>query len=203
MVLNSKVVGPTLQFLDVNFFYGPHKVTKIVDLGAGEGWLSYWLRKMVKDSLIGPYKTQIDAIELFDGFIPALKKQYYSNVFHEDITLFYEKFVNYDLIISLECIEHITKDKIIPILKYLLAHNKFIFLSTPNGFTDGGEHEGNPYQKHQTGFTKEDAKALGLKYKIIDTQLYMYSKELKWHLHPWFVRLRRKLLPAKIRKLLI
>lgn len=198
-MLNHTVIGPVLDFLDHNFYKQDRKITKILDLGAGEGWLSYWLRIMLKDSLVSPQYI-IDAIELYEPFIETLQtKAFYTNVYHENILSYYKELQKYDLVVGLEVLEHLPKPAALDILQYLIIHNKYVFFSTPDGFRDGGDYHNNPYQEHRCGFTKQDAKQLQLRHTVIRNQLYLYSKDLEFPKYTILIALRRKLLPARLR----
>ena len=66
----------------------------------------------------------------------------------------------------LDVIEHMEKDK----AKELIAKvtkwaKKKVIVSTPNGFVQQAELDGNPLQKHLCGFTSDDLNSMGFKCK--------------------------------------
>jgi hypothetical protein len=200
---DSHVLKYVIQFLDHNFYY-KQNITSVLDLGAGEGWLSIWLRYlfMEQPSDRKTWNHKINAIEIYSPYLYSLNRQYYSNVFNEDIFQS-DKLSGYDLVIGLEVLEHIPKEKALELVQYLQENNKYVFFSTPDGFREAPLHHGNPYQKHLSGFSKQDFTKLGFKTVIKDNlYLFIFSKELEWSL-PFFIRLRRIIIPEIIRKRII
>jgi 2-polyprenyl-3-methyl-5-hydroxy-6-metoxy-1,4-benzoquinol methylase len=199
---DSHVISHIIRFLDHNIYFRPNKlnIKSILDLGAGEGWLSIWLRYLMDEqpSNRNTWKTEINAIELYTPYNASLMRQFYSNVYLQD--LFEVNISNYDLIIGLEVLEHIDRSKAKVLIRQLQNDNKYFLFSTPKGFREAPLHHGNPHQEHVSGWTNQDFHDLGLKTKIIDgLYLFAFSSEFEWDLQ-LHKKIRRKVVPERIRK---
>lgn len=72
--------------------------------------------------------------------------------------------VPFDVVTMIHVIEHLEKDEGIKVLQKLESiSSQFIFVETPNGYTEQGEDYGNPFQKHLSGWEAFDFTALGFK----------------------------------------
>ena len=68
----------------------------------------------------------------------------------------------YDIIVALDLIEHLEKDKGKILLEKLINISKnIIFIYTPNGYLPQKGTKQNPYQAHKSGWTYDDFKSYG------------------------------------------
>ncbi|HWA51990.1 MAG TPA: methyltransferase domain-containing protein [Patescibacteria group bacterium] len=76
----------------------------------------------------------------------------------------YYKDNSFDATVALDVVEHFTKKKALKLIASMekIAAKKIIIL-TPNGFVKQGEYGDNPYQRHFSGWTKEEFERMGYK----------------------------------------
>lgn len=73
---------------------------------------------------------------------------------------------SFDCVIAADLIEHMTKEEGMKLLKMMeRIAKKRVVVVTPNGFIEQGEHEGNPWQVHKSGWTVKDMESRG--YEVI------------------------------------
>lgn len=103
-----------------------------------------------------------------DAFLPALEQSRQHAIHHDyrllDLlqldTAFAPK--SFDVVLASDVIEHFEKAdglRLIQLMEQLARKKVIIF--TPNGFQPQGECDGNPYQRHRSGWTVEEMRALG------------------------------------------
>lgn len=127
--------------------------TSVLDVGCGT---SSPLRELPKSF----YSVGVD---IFTLTILALKtiKSYDDLVLADGRHLPFKDKV-FDIVLSLEVIEHMTKQEGHLFLSNLsrLAKKKLL-VSTPSSFLPQGEYNNNVYQKHLSGWSSDEFKALG------------------------------------------
>jgi len=69
---------------------------------------------------------------------------------------------SFDAVVSLEVLEHLSKEQGTKLISSMESiAEKVVLLTTPNGFVEQEELEGNPFQRHLSGWTPEEFEALG------------------------------------------
>jgi len=69
---------------------------------------------------------------------------------------------SFDAVVALEVLEHLPKDQGSALLSAMeTIASKAVLLTTPNGFVEQEELEGNPFQRHLSGWVPEEFRALG------------------------------------------
>ncbi|CAN5302310.1 hypothetical protein BH10PAT1_BH10PAT1_3090 [soil metagenome] len=129
----------------------------VLDVGCGE------------DSPIRNVKETFKS-EGVDVFNPALdksrKKKIHDSYKKADLNklLNFYKQDSFDATIALDVVEHFPKDKALKLISSMekIANKKIIIL-TPNGFVHQGEYGNNPFQRHYSGWTKDEFEKLGYK----------------------------------------
>lgn len=141
------------------------KNTTILDVGAG--WGKY--RK-----LLPTYK--MDAVEIWQPYIEQDKlEKLYDKVFNVDICDLHD--VNYDVIIMGDVLEHIERERAVPLIEKLKNSCKQLYVVVPYQYHQGEVH-GNKYEIHlQDDLTDELVKELyGLKLFARDDMKGVYIK---------------------------
>lgn len=124
--------------------------TTILDVGAGHGkwgvlcaeYLKYWCG-------ITP---QIDGVEAFPGYDSPVHA-IYRKMYHDDVLNMLDQFGNYDLILGLEVIEHMTRQDG---LRFRNAIKNRYIISTPSYWNPPGATGGNEYDRHLSLWTGSD-----------------------------------------------
>jgi len=103
-----------------------------------------------------------------DGFLPSIETarkqgihtEYRQSKLMEVDNLFSER--EFDVVVGLDVIEHFEKPQGLALIQKLekLARKRVV-LFTPNGFVPQEPVDGNEYQRHLSGWTVEEMKALG------------------------------------------
>lgn len=130
--------------------------SSILDVGCGTG-------SPLKDiSLSAGYKVGVDAFE--EAIEESRKQQIHHDYHQENIlkidTLF--KPNSFDCVIALDLIEHLTRDEGMELIEKMeRISSRKIIIFTPNGFIPQGDHRGNPWQAHKSGWHVSDFRQLG------------------------------------------
>lgn len=141
----------------------------ILDVGPGVGTYS---------DLLKPYHYQLDALEIYDGYVLAYElESKYNKVYVDSIVNF--DVTNYDLVILGDVLEHLTIEdahSVIDRCKNVLVAVPYNCPQSPVDFWDKGYHLVNPYEEHlQADLTP---KTMLLRYPKLEllwsNQLYGY-----------------------------
>ena len=137
-------------------------VNSILDIGAGFGKYGIFLRERydVRFKRVHPstWRTRIDCVEIWKPYISAIHAVVYDNIFVKDIFKFCKQLESYDVILMIECLEHMPKWKGKKVLRALSERaNKLLIVSFPTHFK-GGENKDwdNPYEEHRCLWTKDE-----------------------------------------------
>ena len=138
----------------------PEKTASILDLGCGYGGLA--LRLRVQNEFTGI----IDGLDIFKPWVKQLSKlNLYNHVFHGDILeLDTVPLEEYDLIVCLETVEHVSREDGLRIIEELKERSRNVIISTPCTTCKKidvrhrrGKHStGNLAMKHKSGYTPND-----------------------------------------------
>ena len=104
-----------------------------------------------------------------------------------DLTKYY-KYKSFDGIIAIDVIEHFEKKEALVLLKQMekIARKKIILL-TPNGFVSQKHHDDNPYQKHKSGWRKNDLVLQGYKVYGLRGLKYIRKELATLKYKPWII----------------
>lgn len=163
-------------FVDIgNFFYYRmlekelSSCKTVLDVGCGA------------DSPLGKIRKKFRSagIDIFERCIIESKKKKIHNEYRVgDIRKLdkYYKTKSFDAVIALDVIEHFNKKEALQLIKKMeeIAKKKVILL-TPNGFLKQDPLEGNPYQIHHSGWTKEELEKL--RYKVYGLRGLRYLRD--------------------------
>lgn len=141
----------------------PHS---ILDLGVGAGGYGMALAEFRR---ISPY-CQIYGIEIWAPYLIKFEQNFinsYDKIYISDIRYFDYSFINADLVIAGDVLEHLPKGDCIRLIDKLVDRYKWILISLPiQRFEQGPDNEyGNIYEEHLCHWTiKEIESELGFKF---------------------------------------
>jgi hypothetical protein len=162
-----------------------YKPKTVLDIGCGFGKYGFLLRDQldVLNEQKGPnvpnysinrssWKTQIDAIEVYEKYICDLQRYIYTNIFIGNIIDLVKNLNNYDVILLLDVIEHFEKEEGRRLLDNLMSKvNKLLVITTPPFEFTQGNICGNEFERHRSVWAPGDFKKYKNK-RIINVNNY-------------------------------
>src|SRR5437867_6774355 len=137
-------VAWTHTFLDIFLHYVPRRVTKVIDVGCGRGIVGAVVR-IYRDPAL------LIGVDVFEPYIRFCEKLgVYNTLQRQDLRnlpLPYED-KSFDLAVSLEVLEHLTKVEGQRLLDELNRISTMVIVSTPNVFFAQPHFDRNPFQEH-------------------------------------------------------
>jgi SAM-dependent methyltransferase len=140
---------------------------RVLDVGIGYGkygllcreYLMYW-------NSPSPRQVTVDGIEVFPEYITQLQKQIYDTIFIGDAArvLLQLPDNSYDLALLIDVLEHFDKQQGVQVVRECQRVAKVVIVSTPRKFWHQKNAWGNPYETHQSLWSKEDLRRLGAIY---------------------------------------
>ena len=141
---------------------------KILELGCGIGGLLYFLKKSGCENYLG--------VDISEEQLSICQKYVTTKVVNEDVLNFLKKHEHkYDLIVLLDLIEHLGKDKILQFIELLyktLNVNGRILLRTPNMGSLFGLRSRYIDFTHEVGFTEESVKQVFCQMAFSNIEVY-------------------------------
>jgi len=137
-------------------------VSSILDIGAGFGKYGLLLRERLDIRFLRYNKpswiTRIDAVEPYSDYITPVHKYIYDNIYLDKIENLASTLPNYDIILMIDCLEHLEKSTGEKLLTELDSKtNKLLILSFPNIYqARAGADWINDLERHRCLWTKED-----------------------------------------------
>lgn len=121
------------------------KPKKVLDIGIGRGKYGLLTREYCDEVIV-------DGVEAWPEYITDIQRAIYRNIFTEDIVkMDLSKLEDYDLVLMIDVIEHLTKEDGMRIINSLKT--QFI-ISTP--IEDYRAHYDNHFEDHISHWTTED-----------------------------------------------
>lgn len=164
------------------------KPKTVLDIGKGFGKYGFLIheyagidnQKRINPalSMVQQSSIRIDGIEVDEDLLLPHLKQFYSEIFIGDVFKIYKDFQDYDLILMIDVIEHLDKEKAIIMLKYFLTKNMQVLVATPMTFFAQELYE-SEYEHHISHWKLNDFKNLGfVEYQYVDGgAIYLLSRE--------------------------
>jgi len=158
----SRLIAKELEVLSKEI--DSNKIIRVIDIGAGPA--EYWNDKVLLDFF---YKRKVE-ITLFDATEESglaspselIKVSKIVGIAPRDLTTFSDS--EFDLVIALDLIEHLTKEdgySLLYQLDRLALKSSLIF--TPNGFVWQPPSLNNPFNAHISAWTSRELRQLGWK----------------------------------------
>lgn len=132
----------------------------VLDLGAGCGKYGALLREYL-DGAHGRFvrhswRAEINAVEAFSHYLTPMHYAVYNKVWLEDfaVSILKGNHTAYDVVLMVDSFEHLNYEEGVSVLDTLLANNKHIIISVPQGynFLTQGAVFGNEYETHRTNW---------------------------------------------------
>jgi len=143
---------------------------KILDIGKGFGKYGFLIHeyfgietnKKIDKSLTlkEQSKVIIDAVEVDDDLMLPHLNQIYNKIYIVDIFDIYRNLESYDLILMIDVIEHLEKEKAKKMLIYFLSIGHTIIIATPKNFFAQHLYESS-YENHISHWSVKDFKEIG------------------------------------------
>ena len=154
------------------------KPTSVLDIGIGFGKYGFLAREYC-DIHYGRYfdwKTRIDGIEGFEMYITDVQRSVYDNIYIGDAVDIIKTLGIYDLILSVDMLEHLEKERGMELLNDIQKHCKSAIISLPMfpSQQSGGKAKNKKFGPHRSKWTEEELSSFGKVTKIKD---YTKQKE--------------------------
>jgi hypothetical protein len=156
----------------------------VLDIGKGFGKYGFLIHEYVgidntvKLNPMLPMKDQsrvaVDAVEVDNDLMLPHLHFFYNKVIEGDVLQLYKSFNRYDLILMIDIIEHIEKEKALAMLQFFVSQGSSIIVATPKDFFQQELYE-SEYEHHVSHWTKDDFKKLGyLDYQRLEAGMVYY-----------------------------
>lgn len=164
------------------------KPQSVLDIGKGFGKYGFLIHEYAgidNQKKIDPALTiaqqsgiKVDAIEVDEDLLLPHLEQIYSEVFVGDVFDIYKKLKSYDLILMIDVIEHLVKEKALDLLQFFLKRNAIILIATPQHFFKQELYE-SEFEHHISHWTLGDFKRYGnVQYQYFDGgAVYLLSND--------------------------
>jgi SAM-dependent methyltransferase len=145
------------------------KPKNILDIGKGFGKYGFLIHEYVgidNTKKLDPTKSlkelsniSIDAVEVDEDLMLPHLTQLYNNIYFGDVLQLYNDLPVYDVVIMIDIIEHIDKEKAISLLKHFLNKGSKIIVATPKHFFEQELYE-SVFEHHLSHWTIKDFKSI-------------------------------------------
>jgi len=148
------------------------KPNSVLDIGIGFGKYGFLCREYT-DIQRGNYfewKTKIDGIEGFGKYITKLQKIVYDNIYIGDAVDIIKTLDIYDLIISVDMLEHLEKEVGKQFLIDIKKHCKTAIIALPihPSKQHGGKFKNTKFGPHRSEWTEKELSKFGKVSKVMD-----------------------------------
>lgn len=140
----------------------------ILDIGIGFGKYGFLAREYTDISELryqpDMWQTRIDGIEIFSDYVGDLQRKIYNEIYIGDAFDCLKKLGDYDLILFIDVIEHLSKEKGLELVELIRMRSKMALISTPIKVKSLGIQYmkcGNKYECHISQWSKEELRQFG------------------------------------------
>lgn len=163
-VSHHRHISTIMNRLDL--LWNDQKFVSVLDIGIGFGKYGMLVRERF-DVRFKRYRKEdfqliIDGVEIYSSYISMHSKFIYDEIYNTDICELIPILSRYDVILILECLEHIDKIKGIELIRQLKNKtNSLLILSFPRSFKGNeGSDWPNKHERHLCLWTKEDLESI-------------------------------------------
>jgi hypothetical protein len=162
----------------------------VLDIGVGFGkygvlcreYLEIWDKRLEQGKeKYSEFLRRIDGIEVFEEYLTPLHKFVYNNIYIGNATKIIDEIdFNYDLVLLIGVLEHLTEAEGEQLLRKLLAKSKGVLISTDKDIGNKRATFDNPYEVHKSQWSKKKLSKLGSSFFIRDPTdfiVYISKKE--------------------------
>ena len=172
------------DFYNTYFFGRPLRTMtkagdRVLELGCGKNSL------LIRSGIIK--NLRVTGVDIFEPYVKLHNSDgLYESCTLADITKIDFQPNQFDTVVCMDVLEHITKDEGAKLLDKMKIWGRNVIITTPNGTVPGIPSDGNVYQGHQSGWTAKELEAHG--YTVRGTSgwraLRKPDSQLR-HLHPF------------------
>lgn len=139
--------------------------TSFLDVGCGFGMMGMLAREYTDIDLRRyqrhEWKTRVDGIEVFPGYITELQRLIYNTIYVGDALDVLPSLGVYDLVVCCDVLEHLDEKDGSHLLDLITLKCKKALISTPVRFIKQGAVFGNEHETHRKLWTQEELKPRG------------------------------------------
>jgi len=128
----------------------------ILDIGVGYGKYGMLAREYLDYAHFRKREILIDGIEGFDEYIQEGQRFYYDHIFIGDARTILPSAGQYEMILLLDTLEHLTKEDGLQIMKACQSKAKYVLVATPHDIGVQGAVYGNEFERHLFQWRKKD-----------------------------------------------
>lgn len=165
----------------------------ILDIGKGFGKYGFLVHEYIgiaadrkvdrTKTMAGQSAISIDAVEVDPDLMMPHLEQVYRKVYFGDVFDIYKNLdADYDLVLMVDVIEHLPKDKSIALLRHFLAQGSTILVATPKKYFQQHLYESR-FEEHISHWTVNDFRANLPGFVdsqcVVSGMLYLVSMEKK------------------------
>jgi len=140
----------------------------VLDIGIGFGKYGFLAREYLDIYEFryqrNEWRIRIDGIEIFSKYIDELQRLIYDNIYIGDALDGLKRLGNYDLILLIDVIEHLEKERAKQLLKLVGEKSKTALVATPIRVKSIGAQfmkYGNKYEMHVSNWRREELEQFG------------------------------------------
>ena len=147
------------DFYNTYFFGRPLRTMtkagdKVLELGCGKNSL------LIRSGIIK--NLRVTGVDIFEPYVELHNSDgLYESCIQADITKIDFKPDQFDAVVCMDVLEHITKDAGAKLLDKMRIWGRNVIVTTPNGTVPGIPSDDNIYQEHQSGWTIKELKKHG------------------------------------------
>lgn len=151
---------------------------RLLDVGSGFGKFGVLCREYLelcdgRDDYKNWIRT-IDTIEIFSDYITPIHKFVYDNIYIGDAFEIIQTLeMKYDLILLIDILEHIEKEKGILLVNNCLKKSNSILISIPKRPSEQYEVFGNKFESHVSKWTKKELERMGHSHLIMTDESFI------------------------------
>lgn len=138
----------------------------LLDIGVGFGKYGFLAREYLEiwgsNNDYGHFSVRIDGVEPFKSYITPCHSFIYDNIYNVDALTFVKKqTTEYDLVLLIDVLEHLEKEKGKVLISSLLENNRNVLISTPKVFHKQDAVYQNPYEVHRSLWKEKELLRFG------------------------------------------